>query len=170
MKAILDSIIFHIIFWPRFDLSITCHSVNTAVQLGRIGNIRMRNLFSLSHLHTQKCLSHEKCMQKRRSCCQNVESSCAQAEMPSCPDNRREGQSRGIDVQRHPPPQTLLHSACHSEIPVPRPLSRKNKSGFAKISACYVLLKFFKFFFFYIFICFLRDLGFHRCKHYRNTS
>ena len=122
--------------------------MNTYDQLGRIGNIRMRNLFSLSHLHTQKCLSHEKCMQKRRSCCQNVESSCAQAEMPSCPDNRREGQSRGIDVQRHPPPQTLLHSACHSEIPVPRPLSRKNKSGFAKISACYVLLKFFKFFFF----------------------
>lgn len=124
----------------------------------------MRNLFSLSHLHTQKCLSHEKCMQKRRSCCQRVESSCAQAEMPGCPDNRREGQSRGIHVQGHPPSHTSLRSACHSEIPVPPPLPRKETSGFANF-----LLKFFNFFF-YIFICFLRDLGFHRCKHYRNTT
>lgn len=131
----------------------------------------MRNLFSLSHLHTQKCLSHQKCMQKRRSCCQKVESCCAQAEMPGCPDNRREGQSRGIHVQGHPPPHTSLHSACHSEIPVPPPPRYLEKKHLCllSISTYYFLLKFFNFFF-YIFICFLRDLGFHRCKHYRNTT
>ena len=54
----LDSIILHIIYLPRFNLSVNCHSLNTVIQLERISNLGMKSLFSLFRLHTQKCLNH----------------------------------------------------------------------------------------------------------------
>lgn len=77
-------------------------------------------------------------------------------------DSQGEQMSRDTHFQKH----CFIQPVTQRYLCLPLP--RKQTSGFAKISTYYFPLKFFNFF--YIFICFLRDLGFHRCKYYRNTT